>query len=200
MKNNVKGIMELIVAGGLIAGTGFGIYKLVKIGIEADRADKERQEALNKRIDIELITAGYKERIRTASLFNTNLDSHQRNIAYDILNDMYIRAKNSDDDREFDQRLIDLDDIMTIFNSDDKDAMLALLDRRIQSETNKKIIAQREHEIALAKASGEKEIELANIAAKAETKKASLYSDGIKSAATILSEVRNNERDEKSDN
>lgn len=193
-------IAALVVTSGILAGTGFGLYKLIKMSIESDRAERERRDALDKRIYNELVLGDYKEKIRVASLFNKNLDAHQRNIAYDILDDMFIRAKNADDDKEFDQRVLDLSDILNIFNSEDKDAILAMLDRRMQIEANKKIKAQREHEIALAKASGEKEIELANIAAKAETKKASLYSEGMKSAATILSEVTKNERSEKSEN
>lgn len=191
-------VFNFIAAGAVVAAL-YVSYKLVKNELEEAKAEAIRKQQVEKFIREELAKKDYKEMIRKASLYNEALDAHQRTIANDILTELFECVKESDNYDEFDLYLEDFNDTYEVFTSKDKEAILSILDRRIQIEMNRKLEAQRKHELAIAKAAGENEIEIAKISANAEKAKAQLYSNGIRNAAQIITEVTN-ERKQESEN
>ena len=185
-----------IIATAAVAATLYISYKLVKHEIEEAEKEEIRKNELAKFIREELAKKNYKEMIKNASLYNENLDAHQRTIANDILTEFYEAVRKADDYDEFDMCLEEFNEMYEIFSSKDKEAILSIIDRRIQIEESRKIEAQRKHELAMAKAAGENEIEIAKISANAEKAKAHLYSNGIRNAAQIITEVTNERKQE----
>lgn len=194
-ETNVSTKVFNVIAAGAIAAALYISYKLVKNEIEVAKEEEIRKKELEKFIREELAKKDYKTMIKQASLYNDNLDAHQRTVANDILNELFECVKEADDLDEFDMYLEDFMDTYDVFASKDKEAILAILDRRIQIEANRKLKAQREHELALAKAAGQNEIEIAKISANAEKAKAQLYSNGIRNAAQMVTEL--NKKEEK---
>ena len=193
-----------VVVGAIIAGTCYGFYKFLNWSIESDRKNREAREAERKAyeeyLDLMLREKDYAKLIRDASTFNKHLDAHQRNLAYDMLNNLMYEITTLDFEKNtLDKHLNKLNTYLDILLGDDEVAILATIDRQLRAEESKKIRLQREHELAMVKAAGEKELNLAKIAAEAETNKATLYSEGIRGAAEILKEVTTNERNEKSE-
>ena len=181
---------------GLTAAAIFGTYKLVSLMIEADKKEAEKKAEFEKFVKEELASGDYKTKINLVSLHNEDLDPKQRMMANDILNELFSAIKKSTTYDEFDERMEKFMEIYDIFASKDNNAILAILERRVQIIENRKLIQQREHELAVAKAAGENEIEIAKISANAEKAKAQLYSNGIRNAATIISEVTNERKQE----
>ena len=179
-----------------VAGISYGIYRLVKYNMGVDEEIREAKRQFEQyRTDV-LDEKDYRSLIRQASTFNPHLDAHQRNVAFDMLNSLWYKLKNTTSRNTLDADIEVLNVYLDILMGDDETAILATLDREIRAEESRKIKAQREHELALAKAAGEKEIEVARIAAEAETDKARLYSEGIKGAANLLKAVKKEDSDD----
>ena len=200
---NIKITKMDVLAGTAIACALFGAYKLVTYGLEqakiADAEEAERRRQFNLYAESRFEERDYRNDIRQASTFNPHLDAHQRNIAYDMLNDLWYKAVKSTTENVLDANLDALNTNLDILLSDDETAVISVIDREVRREESRKVKAQREHEIALAKATGEKEIEVAKIAAEAERSKASLYSEGIKGVAEIFKEVKDERSEESED-
>ena len=175
-----------------LAGTAYAGYKLISWLVKSNEEEKKKKEEFEAYKKERLAANDFRKLIRDASTFNKHLDAHQRNIAYDILNaSLYDATEYSEDKDDFDDSIDKLQSLIDIFMSDDEQAILSMIERREQNEEKRKLNAEREHELAVVRAAGEKELKLAKIAADAEKSKASSYSSAIMSGAELVKEVVN---------
>ena len=190
-----------IFTGAAIAACVYVSYKGFKYAKEKEEEIKAKKKELNDYIHAMLGDSDYPSLIRKASTFNQHLNAHERNIAFDMLDSMYFDLRFASSKNQFDASLEVLNAYLDILLGDDEVAIQSVVEKKIAREANRKLKAQREHELAMAKAAGENEIKIAEIAAEAETSKASLYSAGIKSVAEAFMEAKEavNERKQESD-
>ncbi len=189
---------ENMIYAALLAGTAYATYKLINWFVEQSKEAELKREEFKKERDILLDEKDYRALIREATVHNKNLNAHERNVAFDLLNDIWVEALGDEKIKDLQDDLEDLNYHLDILLGDDKEAIMATIERQLSYEEDCKLNATRQHELAMAKAIGEKDINIAKIAADAEKNKASLYSGAIKTGMELLKEV-NNERSEKSE-
>ena len=201
MKVTKYDILAGTLIGTIVAGFSYGIYKIAKYNAAIEKEAEEQREAFRVYATEKLAEKDYNDLIRQASTFNSHLDAHQRNVAFDMLRSIMHNVNKDTTYKAFDADLENLNVCLDILLGDDETAILATIERELRLEESRKIQAQRNHELAMAKAAGENEIKVAKIQAEAETDKARLYSEGIKSAMSAIEFVKEakNERSEKSE-
>ena len=183
---------NLMAVVGISAITLFGLYKLTKLGIEADKKQEEERAAFKAEKEKLIKEKQYDVKIDLASLRNDALDADDRRHAYLMLTNELNSLRDSNTQEQLDFCVASLERVIDIFNRKDPEEIRASIDIYLAHNEAIELKKERDHELALAKAAGNIELEKAKIAANAETSKAKLYSNSISGAIKLGKEVLDN--------
>lgn len=198
--NTIKIDGNVIIGLAISAAAAVGIYKLAKIGIEADKKNEEARAAFNAEKEKLIKEKDYEIKIDLVSLRNDVLDADERRHAFLILHEELGNLRGTTSNEQLNLYAHKLDRTIDIFERKDPDEMHAIIDIYLAREEARELQKERDHELAVAKAAGNIELEKAKKAANAETSKAKLYSTSIDTAVKIGKEILSNERKQESNN